>query len=80
MKKKISSKTPLNQAEIAIKIKEAMIKEELAVPVYTSHIEQAFFWSGLTQAKQKKIISGLRVLAKDSRRHAKMFEQIAKDY
>lgn len=80
MNKKTSTKVPASRQEIAAKIKEAMIKEELAVPVYTSHIEQTFFWSGLPLAKQKKVIAGLRILAKDSRRHAKIFERIANDY
>lgn len=35
-------------------INESIIEEELAIPLYSSHIEQALFWSGLTEKKQKK--------------------------
>lgn len=67
--------------EIVIeKLKEAMIKEELAIPLYTSHIKQTLFWSGLPPKKQKKIIDTLMVLEKESEIHAQIFKNILASY
>lgn len=62
------------------KLNEAMIKEELAVPLYVSHIEQTLFWSGLPMSSQKKIIEGLKILAKESEIHAIYFKKIIDIY
>ena len=62
------------------KIREAKVKEELAIPIYISHIRQSFFWSGLAPEKQKKIISGLKLLEKESKNHARIFAALEKKY
>ena len=62
------------------KLQEAMIKEELAIPLYTSHIEQTLFWSGLDLDKQSKIIESLKILDKESENHAKYLETIIEIY
>ena len=61
-------------------LKEAMIKEELAIPLYSSHIEQTLFWSGLPMKKQKVIIDTLKTLEKESEIHAQIFQKILKIY
>ena len=61
-------------------LKEAMVKEELAIPLYSSHIEQALFWSGLSAKKQKLIIDNLRILERESEIHAQSFRKILKLY
>ncbi len=57
-------------------INEARTKEELAIPLYVSHIEQAFFWSGLDNARQKKIMAGLKTLARESEKHAIILKKV----
>lgn len=61
-------------------INEARVKEELAIPIYTSHIKQTMFWSGLPKAKQEKIISSLKMLEADSQKHAKILKKVANNY
>jgi hypothetical protein len=62
------------------KLHEAMIKEELAIPLYVSHIEQTLFWSGLPVKKQEKIIDGLKILAKESEIHSIYLKKIIDIY
>jgi hypothetical protein len=62
--------------EIIDKINEARTKEELAIPLYVSHIEQAFFWSGLDKERQKKIMTGLKILARESEKHAVILKKV----
>jgi hypothetical protein len=57
-----------------------VVAEELAIPLYTSHIKQAFFWSNLSEDKQKKIIAGLQVLEKDSKNHVKLLKKVKRIY
>lgn len=66
--------------KIVNKLKEAMIKEELAIPLYVSHIEQTLFWSGLPEKKQKIIIANLKILEKESEIHAKYFKKLIEDH
>jgi|GEM_PF-1901777 len=77
MKNKINTN---NNESIVQKISEARVKEELAIPIYSSHIKQTLFWSGLPEAKQAKIIAGLRILEADSEKHVKMLKIIEKNY
>jgi len=69
-----------NKSLILNTLKEAMIKEELAVPLYASHITQTLFWSGLPEKKQQKIIAGLKVLEIESGHHALAFKKIMDTY
>ena len=62
------------------RLHDACIREELAVPLYTSHIEQSLFWSGLPKEKQKHIISSLKTLERESEQHAKSFKKILSIY
>lgn len=62
------------------KINEAMIKEELAIPLYISHIEQTLFWSGLNKDVQKKIIESLKILATESEGHVFALKKVLKIY
>jgi len=77
----MKNKTNTNDIELIVqKISEARIKEELAIPIYSSHIKQTLFWSGLPKAKQEKIIAGLRILESDSEKHVGMLKIIEKNY
>lgn len=69
-----------NHEVILEKLREAMIKEELAIPLYVSHIEQTLFWSGLPVKKQKIVIDNLKILEADSEMHASAFQNILKKH
>jgi hypothetical protein len=73
-------KNKISHQQVLDKIKEAIVAEELAVPLYTSHIKQTFFWSGMPANKQKQIIAGLEILEKDSINHIKLLKQVKKIY
>lgn len=77
MKKNIKKLAP----ELIIKrINEARVKEELALPIYSSHLKQTLFWSGLPKAKQEKIIANLRTLEADSEKHVKLLKIVARNF
>jgi len=57
-------------------IQEAMVREELAVPVYTSHIKASLFWSGLDLEKQQRIIEVLEILARESEGHVFLLKRV----
>lgn len=73
-------KKKITKELVIAEINDAIIKEELAVPLYTSHIEQTLFWSGLEKSKQAKMIRGLKTLVKDSRGHAAALRKIMEIY
>jgi hypothetical protein len=70
----------MNKELILGELEEARIGEELAVPLYVSHIKQTIFWSGLEEEKQQKIINNLKILDVESERHAKQLEEIIEIY
>ena len=65
---------------ILAKLEEAKIQEELAIPLYVSHIKETIFWSGLEPEKQEKIINSLKILDIESEGHAKAFEEMIENY
>jgi hypothetical protein len=69
-----------NKELILDELREAMVKEELAIPLYVSHIQQTLFWSGLPADKQEKIIASLKVLDTDSEKHAQAFKHLVELY
>ncbi len=69
-----------NKEYILDKISEALVKEELAIPLYTSHIEQTLFWSGFDEDKKKQILISLNLLTKESRAHVGGLKKIMAIY
>ncbi len=57
-------------------IREAIVKEELAIPVYDSHISAALFWSGLPEEVQREILAGLETLTHDSAGHVQLLRKV----
>lgn len=62
--------------EVLDKVDEAVLKEEMALPVYSSHISSALFWSGLPEEKQKFIIESLEILERESLGHVQAFKRV----
>ncbi|MFA6161384.1 MAG: hypothetical protein WCT54_05120 [Patescibacteria group bacterium] len=69
-----------DQLKVLQEIENAIVKEELAVPIYSSHIKVAMFWSGLPQAKQDKIVAGLEILLSESINHVRMLRRVKRIY
>jgi len=62
------------------KINEAIAVEEMAVPIYASHLRAAFSWSGLQPDVQKKIIKGLKILSRESLGHVRLLRKVRRIY
>ncbi|MCX6795159.1 MAG: hypothetical protein NT165_00255 [Candidatus Falkowbacteria bacterium] len=73
-------KTKITPEFVLQRINEARIKEELAIPIYASHIKQTMFWSGISEDKQEKIIASLKVLESDSMKHSKMLKVVYNNF
>lgn len=66
----------LSTAEILQELDAATVKEELALPVYASHIKSVLFWSGLSKEKQESICQSLEILLQDSAGHVQLLKHI----
>lgn len=69
-----------NQAQVLRVLDEAVLQEELALPVYSGHIKAAMFWSGLDAQSQKLIIDGLNILLRDTLMHVKALKRVRRIY
>ncbi len=65
-----------NKLEIIRLLKEALLSEEKAVPIYNRHLESSVFWTGIDDKKASKARDVLRVLSRDSLRHKMTVEKI----
>ncbi len=72
----MEGKKKLTKEELVQAIREATVKEELAIPLYDSHISAALFWSGLPDAVQREVLAGLKVLTTESRGHVKILKRV----
>jgi len=50
--------------------------EEKSVPIYLRHLESAIFWAGIPAAGAERAKEVLERLARDSRRHAAVVEEM----
>ena len=69
-------KTKSSREEILQEIKKAKVKEELAIPLYVSHIKEVLFWSGISDDKKNKIIQSLKILETESEMHVVMLKRV----
>lgn len=60
-------------------LKKSLQTEEMAIPVYTKHLESTVFLSGLTQEEEKKIEEVLLMLGKESEIHKKVFQSLIQE-
>ena len=74
------SKNKLTPEQVLKEIEVAAVKEELAIPVYTSHIKSALFWSALSKKKQDKILEGLETLSRESEGHVTLLNRVRELY
>lgn len=66
----------MSKAEIVKMLKEALLGEEKAVPIYNKHLAAAVFWSGVKKEKGQRIKEILSQLANDSKKHKAIIEEI----
>ncbi|TAK95730.1 hypothetical protein EPO05_03490 [Patescibacteria group bacterium] len=64
------------QKTILALIDEATKYEELAIPIYSSHLRSTFFLSGLDAKKQKTIQESLQTLARESEGHIVLLKRV----
>ena len=65
-----------NKLEIIRLLKEALLSEEKAIPIYNRHLESSVFWTGIDDDGASKARDVLRVLSRDSLRHKMTVEKI----
>ncbi|MFO8052562.1 MAG: ferritin family protein [Candidatus Omnitrophota bacterium] len=68
----------MNKKELIRLLREALLGEEKAVPIYTKHLDSALFWTGLGKEKSEEIQRIFSQLAKDSKKHKEVVENIIK--
>lgn len=68
----------MNKEDILKKIDEAILTEEKAMPIYTKHIGNTLFWSGLSKETQNKIKDTFLKLKQESSKHINQLEAAKK--
>ena len=65
-----------NKENLIKLLKQALLAEEKAIPIYNRHLESAVFWAGLPEDSVAKIKSVLELLAKESASHKMIVDKI----
>jgi rubrerythrin len=68
----------MTKDELVSQLRQLHNEEELAIPIYTKHLESTFFLSRIKPEAQKEIKEMLLILAMESEVHARMFEATIK--
>lgn len=66
----------MKKEELLAALKKLNAEEELAIPIYTQHLDSTFFLSGFAPEVQEKIKGTLLILSKESEGHAKVFKDM----
>jgi hypothetical protein len=64
----------MTKDELIARLKQLRSEEELAILVYTKHLESTFFFSRIKAEDREEITKTLLTLAMESEVHARMFE------
>jgi len=62
--------------KLIVLLKDALLSEEKAVPIYNRHLESSVFWAGFPEDVSEKIRNTLGDLSRDSTVHKKIVEKI----
>ena len=68
----------MTKDELIARLKRLHNEEELAIPIYTKHLESTFFLSRIKPEAQTEIKEMLLTLAMESEVHARMFDAAIK--
>jgi hypothetical protein len=68
----------MTKNELITRLKDLHNEEEMAIPIYTKHLESALFLSHIKPDARREIEEMLLTLAMESEMHAKMFEAAIK--
>lgn len=66
----------IKKDELLVFLKKLRDQEERAIPIYTEHLNSAFFLSEFSKKIQNKLKETLLILNVDSRRHAQVFNEM----
>ena len=59
----------IGRQELLTILKQALLEEERAIPVYLKHLRTAVYWTGIDKGDVEKIRDAMNILHKDSERH-----------
>jgi len=65
-----------NREELAKVLKEALLSEERAVPIYNRHLESLLQLTGISEDESAKVRSVLEILVRESTLHKVTVEKI----
>ncbi len=68
----------ITKDELIARLRQLHNEKELAIPIYTKHLESTFFFSHFKPEAQEEIKKMLLTLAMESEVHARTFEAIIK--
>jgi rubrerythrin len=68
----------MTRDELIARLKQLHDEEELAIPIYTRHLESTFFLSSFKPETQEAIKKTLLTLSLESKAHARMFKTMIK--
>lgn len=68
-----------SREELIRVLKEALLAEERAVPIYNRHLESLLLWTGISEDAASKVRSVLEILIRESTLHKKTVEKIISD-
>ena len=68
----------MTKDELIARLTKLHNEEELAIPLYTKHLESTFFLSHIKHKAQDEIKEMLLTLAMESEVHARMFDAVIK--
>jgi rubrerythrin len=60
-------------------LKKSLRTEEMAIPVYTKHLESTVFLSGMPHEDEKRIEETLLMLGRESEIHKKIFQSLIQE-
>jgi hypothetical protein len=66
--------------KVMAEIDASIATEEMAIPIYASHLSAAFSWSGLSSQVQKEIVKGLKTLSRESLGHVRLLKDVRRMY
>lgn len=66
----------MKKEEILSMVDDAIIQEEMALPIYAKHLKSVMFWSHFSQKEQMIIVEKLKLLIKETQAHAAYLNRV----
>ena len=68
----------VEKKELLKMLREAEVREDRSLPIYSKHLRTALFWSGLDAATRERLRTQLGMLENGSEHHAKALTEMVK--